>query len=55
MFQLTFYGGLRVYLAFQPEHAKPPANLTAELIAGGIPTVITLGEKTYEFNQTNET
>lgn len=54
LMKLTFYGGLQVYLAFQPESAKPPANLTAELIAQGLPTVIALGTNTYVFNEPGE-
>ena len=47
---LTFYGGLRVYLAFRPKDAAQPRNLVAELIAGGIRTELSLGEKSYVFN-----
>lgn len=52
---LTFYGGLRVYLAFVPGDASPPANLGIELMARGLRTIITLGDKTYEFNPEGET
>jgi hypothetical protein len=50
MMRLCFYGGLVVYTAFIPVGSNPPTNLAALLIEGGIPTVVTLGDKTYEFN-----
>jgi hypothetical protein len=50
MMRLCFYGGLTVYTAFTPEGSTPPPNLAALLIERGIPTVVTLGDKTYEFN-----
>jgi hypothetical protein len=54
LFKLTFYGGIQVYLAFQPESAKQAANLALELIGRGLPTIITLGAKTYAFNEPSE-
>lgn len=51
LIKLTFYGGLSVYLAFRPETANPPMNLAALLIAEGLDTVITLGDKVYKFNE----
>lgn len=50
LIRLTFYGGLHVYLAFEPQDANPPSNLGMELMARGVRTIITLGDKTYEFN-----
>jgi hypothetical protein len=55
LMRLTFYDGLRVYLAFVPQDASPPANLGMELMARGVRTIITLGEKAYEFNPEGET
>lgn len=54
LIKLIFYGGLPVYLAFQPESANPSAHPASELIARGVHTVITLGEKTYVFNGRGE-
>jgi hypothetical protein len=50
MMRLCFYEGLTVYAAFSPEGSNPPPNFIALLIERGIPTVVTLGEKRYEFN-----
>jgi hypothetical protein len=48
--RLCFYGGLDVYAGFAPSEAKYPENLATALIANGIRTVITLGDRFYEFN-----
>lgn len=48
--RLTFYGGVRVFLAFRPKDAVRPGNLVGELIAGGIQTEVSLGDKSYVFN-----
>ena len=50
MMRLCFYGGLDVYVGFTPEGSNPPQNITTKLIEQGIRTVITIGEKAYEFN-----
>jgi hypothetical protein len=50
MMRLCFYGGLPVYIAFTPKGSNPPANLAALLIERGVQTVLTLGDKKYEFN-----
>jgi hypothetical protein len=50
MMRLCFYEGLTVYAAFAPEGSTPPLNFTALLIEQGIPTVVTMGDKSYEFN-----
>jgi hypothetical protein len=55
LIKLCFYGGLNVYAAFWPETASPPSNLLGELISRGIPTVISLEEKSYQFNTSAET
>lgn len=52
--RLTFYGGLRVFLAFRPNGAAVPANLVNELISRGIQTEMTLGDKSFVFNPRNE-
>lgn len=54
MMRLCFYGGLAVYTAFIPEGSSPPPSLTALLIERGIPTVVTLGDKSYRFNPQGE-
>lgn len=48
--RLTFYGGLRVFLAFRPKGVARPAHLGFQLISHGIQTEVTLGEKSYVFN-----
>lgn len=48
--RLCFYGGLNVYLSFKPDGTTMPANLGMELIRRGVPTVITLGEDRFIFN-----
>jgi hypothetical protein len=50
MMRLVFYGGVNVYVAFTPKDAKPPHNIVMELMAQGIPTIVTLGDKSFEFN-----
>lgn len=50
MVKLCFYGGLDVYVAFLPSASNPPANLVTLLMDAGIHTVLTLGDKNYEFN-----
>lgn len=50
LMRLTFYGGVRVYLAFAPEGTQAPAPLATELMARGINTIFTLGNKCFEFN-----
>lgn len=48
--KMIFYGETDVYVAFLPKMAKIPFDLGNYLRVKGIPTVYTLGEKTYEFN-----
>jgi hypothetical protein len=50
LFRLCFYGGLDIYAALTPKGAVKPLDLGAELLNGGIKTIIHLGEKTYEIN-----
>jgi hypothetical protein len=52
--KLTFYGGVRVYLAFESKDSKPRADLAGLLIEAGIKTVFTLGDKSYVFNPDSE-
>lgn len=55
LIKLTFYGGLNVYLSFQPKNSKLAANLATKLLSAGFPTNFTLGEKTFEFNPPGKT
>ena len=50
MMRLCFYGGVVVYAAFIPSTSTLPTHIGTELIRAGIKTVITLGDKGYEFN-----
>jgi hypothetical protein len=47
---LQFYGSLDVFVALIPESSPPLDNLAMRLIEKGIPTVMTLGDKEYNFN-----
>ena len=53
--KLVFYGGLEVYLAFIPEGAEQPTHIGFELLAHGIKSVVTLGDKAYVFKPREET
>jgi hypothetical protein len=53
--RLTFYGGLRVFLAFRPKDAIRPTHLATQLISHGMETHITLGEKSFVFNRRKAT
>lgn len=55
LMKLVFYGGLEVFLAFLPEGVAQPQHLGFELLAHGVKTVVTLGEKEYVFNPMKET
>lgn len=55
MMRLCFYGGLNVYVAFLHSASNPPANLTMAFMGMGIKTVLTLGEKSYEFGTNSKT
>ena len=50
LMRLCFYEGLQVYVAFMPDGSSLPSNLVGLLIEGGVRTIITSGDKTYEFN-----
>jgi hypothetical protein len=54
MMRLCFYEGLTVYTAFTPEGSNPPPNLAALLIERGVPTFVTAGGKTNNFNPRSE-
>jgi hypothetical protein len=49
-FRLRFFGSLEVMLGIWPRHANPPPNLVQHLINDGMKTVLTLGDKSFEFN-----
>ncbi|HVZ42526.1 MAG TPA: hypothetical protein VHA82_01865 [Ramlibacter sp.] len=49
-YRLCFYGALDVFASLIPVSSAPPPNLTSMLIDGGIKTIITVGEKAFEFN-----
>ena len=49
MIKAVFYGGMSVFMTFQPEGVHPPTNFAAELFAMGIKTVVRLGDKEYVF------
>jgi hypothetical protein len=50
LFRLCFYGGLNIYAAMWPSTSSTPYNLAIDLMNRGIKTIITLGDKKYEFN-----
>jgi len=49
--KLVFYGGIEAYVSYLPDDRDMPVHLGMELIKQGIPTVLTLGDKTYDFNK----
>ena len=51
LLKMCFYGGIDIYTSFIPKGVTLPVNLGMELINLGIPTVITLGDKSYEFKK----
>lgn len=51
MMKMCFYGGLNVYAAFLPLASEAPANLASAFLNGGVHTVLTLGDRAYEFNK----
>ena len=50
LFSLCFYGGLYVYAAMIPKGVAMPENLAWAFVGRGIKTIVTLGDKEYEFN-----
>jgi hypothetical protein len=49
-YRLRFYDTVEVMAAVWPAGSNPPDNLVQAMIAGGMKTVITLGDQTFEFN-----
>ena len=50
MMKMCFYGGAQVYAAFIPATSEIPEHLASTLIEMGVHTVLTLGEREFEFN-----
>ncbi len=48
---LQFYGGLDIYVSLIPEKDALPTNFAMELIAMGIPTIVSFNGEQYEFNK----
>ena len=51
LLKICLYGGIDTYISFIPEGVNLPGNLGMELMNAGIHTIITLGDKEYEFNK----
>lgn len=51
LLKICLYGGIDTYISFIPEGVNLPGNLGMELINTGVHTIITLGDKVYEFNK----
>lgn len=51
LLKICLYGGIDTYISFIPESVNLPGNLGMELMNLGIHTIITLGDKEYEFNK----
>ena len=51
LLKFSFYGGIDIYVSFIPEGVNIPGNLGMELISAGVHTILSLGDKEYEFNQ----
>lgn len=50
LMRLYIYGGLQVFVAFQPAGVADAAHFGTALIGAGVHTIFTLGDRTYEFN-----
>ncbi|MCL5021908.1 MAG: hypothetical protein M1497_00800 [Nitrospirae bacterium] len=50
LFRFCFYGGLNIYTAMWPTTSSPPNNFAIDLMNRGIKTIVSLGDKKYEFN-----
>lgn len=48
---MTFYEGTEAFVAFLPKNSKEPFDLSLSLLNAGIPTLIEVGNKTFEFNK----
>jgi hypothetical protein len=48
--KMCFYEGAEIFVAFQPDGVKVPANLGMMLMEGGFKTIVELEGKKYEFN-----
>ncbi len=48
---MTFYEGTEVFVAFQPKNSDEPFDLSLALLNSGIPTLIEVGDKIFEFNK----
>lgn len=51
---LQFYGGLDIYVSLIPAGDALPKNFAMELIAMGIPTVVSFNGEQYQFNKEEE-
>lgn len=51
LLHLRFYGGIDVYISFQPEDMEKPFDLGYELMNAGIETTFTLEGKEYTINK----
>lgn len=49
-YRLSLYGGVDVCAALIPTPSKMPSNLVTELISGGVKPVVTVGDKSINFN-----
>jgi len=48
--RLCFYQNVDVYIAYLPADVEKPYHLSIELMNRGVKTIVTLGEKEFEFN-----
>ena len=52
--KMVFFHGTEIYLAFMPSDKEKPYLLQTDLIYKGIHSVITVGDKIFEFNKPSE-
>lgn len=49
--KMLFYHGTEIYLAFLPSNKEKPSLLAMQLMEQGTHTILTLGDKEFEFNK----
>lgn len=53
--KMVFYGTAEVYISFKDKNGKEPFDLGMKLMAGGINTILELGDEKFEFNKKEKT
>jgi hypothetical protein len=53
LLRMCFYGGVDIFVAFLPDGVELPFNLAMQFIKGGIETHVSIGDKTFHFNESS--